>query len=238
MLPTGIDQTFHVADPFPGSGSGVLSGRCFGDASCLADFRAQLGDVSAAADAMPVGDATRRDRRDRRAVARLPAPRAGDRRRLAAGGEGDAAVHPQPPDRGGGLPRQAGARTGPGARVDCAARDQPDGLSVRAAPAAQGARAGSGAHAAPPSRTPANAPPAPSRCGGCASASRWSAPAGRRAAAGAWRSRYAARFRVPRRGALTVHARFLGTSRLAPRSAAPRTLRARARARSASRGGS
>ena len=50
--------------------------------------------------------------------------------------------------------------------------------------------------------------------------------------------RYAARFRVPRRGALIVRARFLGTSRLAPRSAAPRTLRARARARSASRGGS
>jgi hypothetical protein len=50
--------------------------------------------------------------------------------------------------------------------------------------------------------------------------------------------RYAARFRVPRRAAVTVHARFLGTSRLAPRSAAPRMLRPRARARSASRGGS
>jgi hypothetical protein len=49
---------------------------------------------------------------------------------------------------------------------------------------------------------------------------------------------YAASFRLPRRGTLTVRARFLGTSRLLPRSAAPRTLRARAPARSASRGGS
>ena len=55
MLPSGIDETFRDADPFPGAGQGVLITRCRGDASCLADFRSRLGDVSAAADAMPVG---------------------------------------------------------------------------------------------------------------------------------------------------------------------------------------
>ena len=55
MLPSGLDQTFDLQHPFPGSGDGVLVARCLADASCLQSFRANLGEVSAAADAMGIG---------------------------------------------------------------------------------------------------------------------------------------------------------------------------------------
>ena len=55
MLPSGLDQTFDLQHPFPGSGDGVLVARCLADASCLEAFRTNLGAVSAAADAMGIG---------------------------------------------------------------------------------------------------------------------------------------------------------------------------------------
>jgi hypothetical protein len=152
MLPSGIGQTFHEADAFPGTGRGILITRCLGDASCLADCRSHLGAVAAAADAMPVGE-----RLD--AIAATVAP-----------------------------------------WRDCPHLEQATDAAWQQA--VKGTR---------------------------------EFIRNRRIAVASY---LAARFRVPRRGALTVHARFLGTSRLAPRSAAPRRLRPRARARSASRGGS
>ena len=55
LLPSGIDQTFVVGDPFPGNGDGLLAVNCRADSSCLAAFRDRLGDVAAGADAMHVG---------------------------------------------------------------------------------------------------------------------------------------------------------------------------------------
>ena len=55
MLPVGIDQTFQRRDAFPGTGDGLLIGRCLADAWCLQAFRSNLGAVAAAADAMGIG---------------------------------------------------------------------------------------------------------------------------------------------------------------------------------------
>jgi hypothetical protein len=54
MLPSGMDQTFGTVTAFPGNG-GLLHDACVGDASCLQALRADLGAVSAAADAMHAG---------------------------------------------------------------------------------------------------------------------------------------------------------------------------------------
>jgi hypothetical protein len=274
MLPTGIDQTFVDADRFPGAGRGVLVTRCRGDASCLADFRAGLGEVSAAADAMPVGErldaiaatvapwrdcphleqatdaawqgavkGTRQFIRNRRiavasylgrpAPAPVPAlestappaisptgcpfaphPPPKEPEPTPTGGTGSA----PPPDAGGVL----------GTTAASPHRIRPRRLTLRV-------RRGARLRVSGSLRVPAGA-----RCGGRVAVR---VDAGRAMLAMhevfvRRDCRYATRFRVPRRAALTVRARFLGTSRLAPRSAAPRTLRARARARSASRGGS
>jgi hypothetical protein len=274
MLPSGIDQTFHEADAFPGTGRGVLITRCLGDASCLADFRSHLGDVSAAADAMPVGDrlaaiaatvapwrdcphleqatdaawqqavkGTRQFIRDRRiAVARYlgtpapaPVPALESTAPPAISPTGcPFAPHPplkepEPdPEPTPAAPPPADAGGVLGATASSPHRVRPHRLTLRA-------RRGERLRVSGLLRLPAGA-----RCGGRVAV--------RVDAGGAMLAlrevfvrrdcRYAARLRVPRRGALKVHARFLGTSRLAPRSAAPRTLRPRARARSASRGGS
>ena len=55
MLPSGLDQTFILADPFPGEPDGLLAANCFADSSCLDAFRLHLREVAAAADAMHVG---------------------------------------------------------------------------------------------------------------------------------------------------------------------------------------
>jgi len=274
MLPTGIDQTFHDADPFPGAGQGVLITRCRGDASCLADFRSHLGDVSAAADAMPVGDRLN-------AIAATVAPWRDcphleqatdaawqqavkgtrqfirDRRIAVAGYLGRPAPAPVPALESTAPP--AISPTGcPSAPHPPPKEPEPDPEPTPAAPPPADAGGvlgvtGSSPHRVRPRRLTLRARrgkrlrvsgvlrlPAGARCGGRVAV---------RVDVGgtmlALREvfvrrdcRYAARFRVRRRAALTVRARFLGTSRLAPRSAAPRTLRPRARARSASRGGS
>ena len=85
MLPSGLDQTFDLQHPFPGSGDGVLVARCLADASCLQAFRANLGAVSAAADAMGIG--TRLDVISATVAAWRPCPdreHAGDARWQAA----------------------------------------------------------------------------------------------------------------------------------------------------------
>jgi hypothetical protein len=277
MLPTGIDQTFTEAHPFPAEGRGVLITRCRGDAACLADFGSHLGDVSAAADAMPVGDRlnaiaatvapwrdcphleqgtdaawqravtqTRRFIRDQRnAVASYlgepapaPVPALESTTPPAISPTGcPFAPHP-PPDEPDpdpdptptATPTQAAPDAGAvlGVTASSPRRIRPHRLTLRA-------RRGARLRVSGALRLPAGA-----RCGGRVAV--------RVDAGGAMLAmrevfvrrdcRYAATFRVPRRDALTVRARFLGTSRLQPRSAAPRTLRARARARSASRGGS
>jgi hypothetical protein len=274
MLPSGIDQAFHEAHAFPGTGRGVLITRCLGDASCLADFRTQLGDVSAAADAMPAGDrlaaiaaavapwrdcphleqatdaawqqavkGTRQFIRDRRIAvagylgrpAPAPVPALESTAPPAISPTGcPFAPHPPPkepepdpePTPAAAPPPDAGGVLG--ATASSPHRVRPHRLTLRA-------RRGERLRVSGVLRLPAGA-----RCGG-----RVAVRVDARGAMLALREvfvrrdcRYAARFRVPRRGALTVHARFLGTSRLAPRSAGPRTLRPRARARSASRGGS
>ena len=56
MLASGVDQTFAVAEAFPGGGDGVLIARCRGNSPCLAAFRAGLSTVSDAVEALGVGD--------------------------------------------------------------------------------------------------------------------------------------------------------------------------------------
>jgi hypothetical protein len=281
MLPSGLDQTFHDADPFPGAGYSVLTGRCLGDASCLGDFRSQLGEVSAAADAMPVGqrlDAiaatvspwrdcphleqatdtgwqqavthTRQFIRNRRnavasylgepAPAPVPALESAVPPAISPTGC-PFAPHPPPEEpkpepTPTATPTPTPAATPPpadaGAVLGATASSPPRRLRPRrlTVHVSRGARLRvSGAL-----RLPAGA-----RCGGrvAVSVDAGGAMLAMRQVFLRRDCTYAARFRVPQRSALTIRARFLGTSRLLPRSAAPRTLRPRARARSASRGG-
>ncbi len=55
MLASGLDQTFVRRFAFPGNPDGLLAQRCLADASCLEDFRANLGAVAAAADGIGIG---------------------------------------------------------------------------------------------------------------------------------------------------------------------------------------
>ena len=263
MLPTGIDETFHDADPFPGTGQGVLITRCRGDASCLADFRSRLGDVSAAADAMPVGarlDAiaatvapwrdcphleqatdpgwqqavkgTRQFIRNRRIAvasylgrpAPAPVPALESTAPPAISPTGcPFAPHPPPKDPDPdpeptptSTPTPAAPPPPPppaaggvlGATASSPRRVRPHRLTLRA-------RRGARLRVSGALRLPAGA-----RCGGRV-AVRVDAGGAMLAMREVFVHRdcgCAARFRVPRRGALIVRARFLGTSRLAPRS--------------------
>jgi hypothetical protein len=61
MLPTGLDQALQDHGPypgnlpFPGNPDGQLAKHCIEDVSCLEAFRTNLGEISAAADAMGIG---------------------------------------------------------------------------------------------------------------------------------------------------------------------------------------
>ena len=98
MLPSGLDQTFILADPFPGDPDGLLAANCLADSSCLRrlPLAPRRGRRRRRRDARR--GAPRRDRRHRRPLAAVRGPRARKRRRLADGGDPDAGVRPRPPD--------------------------------------------------------------------------------------------------------------------------------------------
>ena len=194
MLPSGLDQTFDLQHPFPGGGDGVLVARCLADASCLESFRANLGAVSASADAMGIG--TRLDAISATVAAWRPCPdreHAGDAKWQAAV-TGAARVRARPARGRGELPRRARARAGAGARVDDAAAAQQRRLpgdarlAARAAPPDRDARPGPAAgrpaarRASPRSsrrprwRSPASRPPRPALRGWPRAGSRPASP--------------------------------------------------------------
>jgi hypothetical protein len=55
MLASGLDQAFARRVAFPGTADGLLITRCLADLACQSAFRSDLGEVSAAADAIGIG---------------------------------------------------------------------------------------------------------------------------------------------------------------------------------------
>ncbi len=94
MLPSGLDQTFVVGDPFPGTGDGLLAVNCRADSSCLGGLPRPARRRRRRRRRDARRRAPRRDRRHRRPLAAVRGPRARHRSAVADGGDVDARVRP------------------------------------------------------------------------------------------------------------------------------------------------
>ena len=119
MLPSGLDADLQrPTSRSRATGDGLLITRCLGDTSCLEDFRANLGAVSAAADAIGIG--ARLDAIAATVARWRPCPNLGqatDAAWQAAVTATRAFIRDRRIARGR-LPRRGRSRARPGARVD------------------------------------------------------------------------------------------------------------------------